>query len=192
MMERILERLKANRDNVIWSAVVLAVLIIGGIYYWWNSNKTKMERGEIGYLRAMLMSLRDERSLEDVARSSKGTVWADMALLDLVTSHYVKGDIKKALEYAQEISGKNFALSTARAIYMYALKNDLNELKRKVSSEYPSLSDYIKIKLAENLIENGNFKEAEKILKPIAENPFSPYNSKAMTLLRVANAFMGR
>jgi tetratricopeptide (TPR) repeat protein len=190
MMERILEALK--RENVKWGALVLAVVIGGGIYYWWNTNKTKMEKGEIGYLSAMLMNLRDERSLEEVARSSKGTIWGDMALLDLANSYYLRGDVKKALEYVREVSGKNFALSVAKAIYTYALKNDINELKRNFSLDYPSISQYIKIKLAENLIEEGKFKEAEDILKPLAKDPFSPYNSKAMSLLRLVETFTGR
>jgi predicted negative regulator of RcsB-dependent stress response len=192
MMERILETLKRNRENAIWGAVALAVVIGGGIYYWWNTNKTKMEKGEIGYLSAILMNLRDERSLEEVARSSKGTIWGDMALLDLANSYYVKGDVKKALEYVREVSGKNFALSVAKAIYTYALKNDINELKRNFSLDYPSISQYIKIKLAENLIEEGKFKEAKSILEPLAKDPFSPYNSKAMSLLRLVEAFTGR
>lgn len=191
-MERILEALKKNRENAIWGAVALAVVIGGGIYYWWNTNKTRMEKGEIGYLRAMLMNLRDERSLEEVARSSKGTIWGDMALLDLANSYYVKGDVKKALEYVREVSGKNFALSAAKAIYTYALKNDINELKKNFSLDYPSISQYIKIKLAENLIEEGKFKEAEDILEPLAKDSFSPYNSKAMSLLRLVEAFTGR
>jgi predicted negative regulator of RcsB-dependent stress response len=145
IMERILEALKKNRENAIWGAVALVVVIGGGIYYWWNTNKTRMEKGEIGYLRAMLMNLRDERSLEEVARSSKGTIWGDMALLDLANSYYVKGDVKKALEYVREVSGKNFALSAAKAIYTYALKNDINELKKNFSLDYPSISQYIKI-----------------------------------------------
>lgn len=191
-MERILEALKKNRENAIWGAVALAVVIGGGIYYWWNTNKTKMEKGEIGYLRAMLMNLRDERSLEEVARSSKGTIWGDMALLDLANSYYLKGDVKKALEYVREVSGKNFALSVAKAIYTYALNNDINELKKDFSLDYPSISQYIKIKLAENLIEEGKFKEAKSILEPLAKDPFSPYNSKAMSLLRLVEAFTGR
>lgn len=191
-MERILEALKKNRENAIWGAVALVVVIGGGIYYWWNTNKTRMEKGEIGYLRAMLMNLRDERSLEEVARSSKGTIWGDMALLDLANSYYVKGDVKKALEYVREVSGKNFALSAAKAIYTYALKNDINELKKNFSLDYPSISQYIKIKLAENLIEEGKFKEAESVLEPLAKDPFSPYNSKAMSLLRLVEAFTGR
>jgi predicted negative regulator of RcsB-dependent stress response len=192
IMERILEALKKNRENAIWGAVALAVVIGGGIYYWWNTNKTKMEKGEIGYLRAMLMNLMDERSLEEVARSSKGTIWGDMALLDLANSYYLKGDVKKALEYVREVSGKNFALSVAKAIYTYALNNDINELKKDFSLDYPSISQYIKIKLAENLIEEGKFKEAKSILEPLAKDPFSPYNSKAMSLLRLVEAFTGR
>jgi len=191
-MEKILEFIKKNRDNVVWGAVALVVLAGGGIYYWWNTNKMKMEKGEIEYLKAMLMNLRDENSLEEIARSSKGTVWGNMALLDLVNLYYVRGDVKKALEYAQDISKKNFALSTAKAVYLYALKNDLKELKENVSVEYPSISHYLKIKLAENLIENGNLREAENVLKPLAEDPFSPYNSKAMALLRLVKTFTGR
>lgn len=197
--ELVMEYVKKNRDTVIWGSVGLVVLIVGGIYYWYNTNKTKMERGEIGYLRAMFMGLRDTRLLEDVIKNSKGTVWSDMALLDLANLSYSKGDLKKAREYIEGISKKNPINKYAYHSYMYAVKMDLKEKDaldelREASSVkgYKTISQFFAIKLAENLIEMGRFKEAKEVLKPIAEDLFSPYNSSAKTLIKVAEAFAGR
>ncbi len=202
-MERFIELateyVKKNRDTVMWGGLGLVVLIAGGIYYWYNTNKTKMERGEIGYLRALFMGLRDTRLLEDVAKNSKGTVWSDMALLDLANLSYSKGDLKKTREYVEEMVRKNPITKYAYHSYMYALKMDskekdaLDELKKASSvKDYKTISQLFAIRLAENLIEMGRFKEAKEVLKPITEDMFSPYNSRAKALMKVAEAFAGR
>ncbi len=169
------------------------------IYSWVNTNKTRRERGELGYLQAMISGLGDKTLLKMVVTNSKGTIWGDMAAVDLAGMYYLSGDLKEAQKYLMEVSSKEFPIRTIYYSYMYSIKNDLKQKdaldmlgKASSSSKFKSIRHFFKLKLAERLITDGKFSEAKNILKEISDDPFSPYKAHAENLLKVVNAFAKR
>lgn len=197
-VEKLVKYIKENRDNVLWGALIVMAVIVGGVWYWINTNKTKNERGEIRYLQAIFTGMQNENILLAVLRDSKGTIWADMAASDLVGGYYIKGDLKRAIEYLDGMSKKNPFMKAFYYSYMSAIHYDgkekeksLDMLRKVVNmSEFKTFRDFFKIRLAERLIENGKYKEAYDILNSLSRDPFSPYNGKARSLLKVVNTFV--
>ncbi len=199
-VENLVKYIKENRDNVLWGTLIVLAIVVGGVWYWNNTNKTKNEKGQIRYIQAVFTGMQNENMLLSVLRDSKGTVWADMAASDLAGNYYMKGDLKKSLEYLEGVSKKNPFMKAFYYSYMYAIYYDRKDRKKALDmlkkasniSEFKTLKDFFKLKLAERLIESGKYKEAYDILTSLSRDPFSPYKDKAKSLLKVVHAFVRR